>query len=151
MTKLRLVLLLSLISLLTLGFQTRNYEYDFTVMIASCFESDSLDIKINGQEIISNVLATSDFSTGVTGVFLYQAEDGLFVFWEHKNEKRLNRLEFKRNITIDIFINGTKTTKTIDLTKGKIIMVDNCFVQGDNGQTSKQVTFRQFTKPVTLE
>jgi len=137
--------------MLTLGFQTKKYKYDFTVMIASCFESDSLDIKVNGQDIISDVIATSDFSTGATKVFLYQAEDGLFVFWENNSKKRLNRLEFKRNITIAIFINGTKTTKTIDLKKGKIILVDNCSVKAENGQTSKQVTFGQFKKQVTLE
>ena len=47
--------------MLTLGFQ-KKYKYDFTFMIASCFDSDTLDIKINGQDIIDNAVVTSDFS-----------------------------------------------------------------------------------------
>jgi hypothetical protein len=148
--RLRIIIVLSLISILTLGFQ-KKYKYDFTLMLASCFDSDTVDIKINGQDIINNAVATSDFSTGLTKVFLYQAEEGLFTFWETNNKKKFNRLDFKREITIDILVNGVKTTKTIDLKKGKIIMVDKCFVKADNGQTSKQLTFRQFKKQVTLE
>lgn len=136
--------------MLELGFK-KKYKYDYTVMIASCFDSDTLDIKINGQEIIDNAVVTSDFSTGLTKVFLYQAEDGLFVFRENNNKKRLNRIDSKRDISIDIIINGTQTTKTINLKKGIIVFVDNCSVKGDNGQISKQVTFRQFKKKVTLE
>ena len=145
-----LITVLSLVSILTLGFQ-KKYRYDFTIMVASCFDSDTVDLKINGQNIIDNAVATSDFSTGLTKVFLYQGEDGLFTIWETNNKNRLSRLDIKRNITVDIVINGVQTTKLIDLKKGKIIMVDNCFVKGDNGQTSKQVTFRQFKKQVTLE
>jgi hypothetical protein len=110
-----------------------------------------LNIKINGQEIIDNAVVTSDFSTGLTKVSLYQAEDGLFVFWENNNKKRLNRIESKQDISIDIVINGTRTTKMINLRKGKIVFVDNCSVKGDNGQITKQVTFRQFKKKVTVE
>jgi len=136
--------------MLTLGFQ-KKYKYDFTVMIASCFDSDTLDIKINGQEIIDNAVVTSDFSTGLTKVFLYQAEDGLFVFRENNNKKKLNRIDSKRDISIDIIINGTQTTKTVNLKKGKIVFVDNCSVKGDNEQITEQVTFRQFKKKVTVE
>jgi hypothetical protein len=62
-----LIIVLSLTSMLTFGFQ-KKYKYDFTIVIASCFESDTVDIKINGQKIIANVVATSDFSTGVTNI-----------------------------------------------------------------------------------
>ncbi len=136
--------------MVTLGFQ-KKYKYDFTIMIASCFDSDTVDIKINGQEIINNAVVTSDFSTGLTRLFLYQNEDGLFAFWENNNKKRLNRINSKREISFDIFINGTRTTKTINLKKGKIVFVDNCSIKDDNGQFTEHVTFRQFKRKVTVE
>ncbi len=150
MNKVGLVIVLSLLSTLTFGFQ-KKYKYDFVLIIGSCFQSDTLTIQISGQQLVDNVIVESDPVTGVARLSIFQDKDRLWVLMGEKDKIKLDRLELKKEIPITIFVNGTKTTLTINLKKGKIVLVDNCSVKLDNGQISKRLTFRQHKKPVTLE
>jgi hypothetical protein len=146
---LRLFILLNLITTIAFGLQKEN-PFDFSVIVGSCFKADTVKISINGQELTDNEIVESDFSTGVTKLGVYQDKDGLWILKGDEKIKK-NRLTIGRQITIDIFVNGTKTTKMIDLRKGKIIFIENCFVKNENGQTIKTLTFGQFKKTVRLE
>jgi len=146
------VIIIGLILLSTfLNAGEEKSKHHFSVVVASCFHSDTVGLNINGNVVIDNEIASSDFSTGVTNIAVYQTDGGLFTFSGNDDGKRLNPVEFKRNITVEILVNGIRTIRTIDLKKGKIIFVDNCSFEEAKGQTSKRVMFKQFRKTVALE
>ena len=145
MKKLLLSLILITLNALSSFGQLKISHEKFSLRIASCFESDTLDITINGKELVKNVIVTSDFSTSITDLAIYQDAAGLWVL--HKNERtKQERLEMSKMIKIDIRINGVLTSKNINLKKGWILMLDNCM-----GETARVVKVTQHKKTVILE
>ena len=143
-----LLLLFSFISTLVLGQSEK--PFDFSLIIASCFKADTIKIRVNGQDLIDNEIVNSDFSTGVTELGIYQDNDGL---WIQKGKEKIKKekLTIDRQINLDIIVNRTRTTKIIDIKKGKILFVDNCFVKNQSGQTVQTLTVGQHKKTVRLE
>lgn len=135
-----ILLILATTFLLTSGF-SKKFKYDFALIIGNCYESDTLQIKINGKEIIDSLIATTD-SSGYANISVIHSNDGLFVFWKG-DRKRLERLELKKEIEFEISVNGAETTNKIDLRKGKILIADYCPVQIVDRHIAQKLTFRQ--------
>ncbi len=148
-----LLLILTTTLLLTTGFQ-KKFRYDFALMIGNCYESDTLQIKINGKEVIDSLIAKTD-STGYANISIIHSNEGLFVFWKN-NKRKLGRFELKKEIEFEISVNGVNTINRIDLRKGKILIADHCPVQIIDRHITKKLTFRQqrireFKKELKLE
>lgn len=145
----KLLLLLLLISAETNG-QGNHKKHDFAIVVGSCFEKDTITIKINGQNVIENAIVSSDFSTGITGISVYQDRNGLVGNWPN-NRIEKDRLAITKTISIELTINSvTKVTK-LDLKKGKNIIIDKCKVSITHGTAPHVVTFRQFKKQMVFE
>jgi len=140
--------LLLLISSLTFGQSSK--QADFSLIVASCFHGDTIKIILNGYELITNETANSDFATGRTEIEIYQDKAGLWLQTGLQKIKR-DRLLITNQVTLDFFVNDVKTTKTVDLRKGKILVIDNCYVKSDSGESLKTLTIQQFKKSVTFE
>ncbi|GAB2530466.1 hypothetical protein GCM10027189_08070 [Rufibacter soli] len=120
------------------------------MIIGSCFKSDTVDISINGQGLVRDAVVDSNFSTGVTQLAIYQDDDGLWVL--NENEKTdLGRLEVNKTLALNIKINGVATSKSIDLRKGWVLMLDNCYTESKAGKPERTITIQQHKKTVVLE
>ncbi|NEM98511.1 hypothetical protein [Pontibacter burrus] len=130
--------------------QSKRNKSHFSLIIGSCFKSDTVDININGHELVRDVVIDSNFSTGVTQLAIYQDEDGLWVL--NENEKiNLGSLDVNKTLALNIKINGVATSKSIDLRKGWILMLDNCYTESKSGKPERSVTIQQHKKTVVLE
>ncbi|WP_026461492.1 hypothetical protein [Adhaeribacter aquaticus] len=130
--------------------QKKLKKNDFSLTIGSCFESDTVDVGINGQEVVSNAIVQSDFSTGITQFTIYQDDKGLWILYKNKKTK-LNKITPIRIVDLDIRINGMLTSKKIDLRKGWNLMLEHCYVTSKIGQPVRAVTVNQYKKTLVLE
>jgi hypothetical protein len=147
MRTMRLLLILSFISTISFGQGKRNF--DFSLTIASCFHGDTVRIKINGVELTNNEIVESDFVLGITKLDIFQDNDGLWIIRGQEKIKK-NRIEFNKTVSVDVVVNGKETKKEINIKKGKIIFVNNCFVKDKDGQARQRLTFEQYKKTVAL-
>jgi hypothetical protein len=130
--------------------QGKLKKYDFSLTIGSCFESDTLDVRINGLEVVSNAIVQSDFSSGITQLSIYQDDKGLWIL--HKNEEtKLDKIAPIRTLSLDIKINGMLTSKSIDLSKGWNLKLENCYVTSKTGQIVRTIIVSQYKKTIVLE
>jgi hypothetical protein len=144
----RLIILLLTTLLLTSGFQ-KKVKYDFAFLIGNCYKSDTLRIRINGIQVIDSLIAKTD-STGYANISVLQSNEGLFVFWRAEEfpfggkRKKLERIEFKKEIEFELLINGIKTSSKIDIRNGIILIADRCSIRIENEKVSQRLTIRQF-------
>lgn len=130
--------------------QSKRKKNLFSLIVGSCFESDTVDISINGQGLVRNEVVESNYSTGITQLAIYQDDNGLWVL--NKNERtNLGRIDVNKTLTVDIRINGVKTSKSVDLRKGWILILDNCYTESKEGKPERTVTVQQHKKTVVLE
>lgn len=144
-----LIIVLLATLLLTSSFQKR-VKYDFAFIIGNCYKSDTLVIRINGIEIIDSLIAKTD-STGYANISVLQSNEGLFVFWKAIEDfplsgyrKKLERIDFKRELEFELLINGKKTSSKVDIRNGTILIADKCSIKIDNGDVSQRLTIRQY-------
>ena len=138
-----------LISTNLIGQEYKNL--DFSLIIADCFKNDTISLSINGIEIIKTEKVTSDFSTGLTDISIYQDTKNLVLNSNNGqlvNEKILIDKKLKIHLTI-----GKKEgiSKIIDLKKGKIIVVDYCNRQNQKGEMIKTLYFEQYEKNIEFD
>ncbi|QCR21121.1 hypothetical protein C1N53_01250 [Pontibacter sp. SGAir0037] len=130
--------------------QSKRKKSQFSLIIGSCFKSDTVDISINGQGLVRNEVVESHFSTGITQLAIYQDDNGLWVL--NKNVRtKLGRLDVNKILALNIKINGVATSKSVDLRKGWILMLDNCYTESKAGKAERAVTIQQHKKTVVLE
>lgn len=143
------ILLISLIAGASVS-QTKSKKNHFSLIIGSCFKSDTVDVNINGQELVSNEIVESNFSTGITQLAIYQDDTGLWVLNENK-KTNLGRMAVNKAFSIDIKINGVTMSKSVDLRKGWILILDNCYTESKSGKPERTVTVQQHKKLVVFE
>ncbi|PTX10518.1 hypothetical protein C8N40_11719 [Pontibacter mucosus] len=130
--------------------QSKIKKSHFSLIIGSCFKSDTVDISINGQKLVRGALVDSNFSTGVTQLAIYQDDDGLWVL--NENEKTNHgKLDVNKTLALNIKINGVATSKSVDLRKGWILMLDNCYTESKTGKPERTITIQQHKKTLVLE
>lgn len=145
-----LAILLILMIVGTSFSQSKREKNHFSLIVGSCFKSDTVDISINGQELVKDAVIESDSSTGITPLAIYQDNNGLWVLNENV---RINfgRMHVNKTIAVDIKINGVTTSRSIDLRKGWILMLDNCYTVSKESQPERTLTVQQHKKTVVLE
>jgi hypothetical protein len=128
--------------------QKLNNAYKYSIVFAACFQNDLVELKINEVLLISSQKITSDLGNGVTGLAVYQDDKAIWVS-NKVNKEQFPLLTVKKSILLDITLNGKSTIFNVDFKKGRIIFIDNCFV--NSGGTRKQIlTIRQYKKTVPL-
>jgi hypothetical protein len=106
---------------------------------------------INGKTIFDSSVVTSDFSTGLTGLSTYQDKKNLIVI-EKLYKKELDKLEFEKSINISFNIrNKENYSKTLNLKKGKIIVIDYCNRQTETGKVMKLIHAQQYRKNIKFD
>lgn len=130
--------------------QSKRKKSHFSLIIGSCFKSDIVDISINGQELVRDVVVDSNFSTGVTQLAIYQDDDGIWILNENV-KTNLGKLDVNKTLALNIKINGVATSKSVDLRKGWILMLDNCYTESKTGKPERTITVQQHKKTVVLE
>jgi len=145
-----LAILLIIMTIGTSFSQSKRKKNHFSLIIGSCFKSDTVDVSINGQKLVRNVVVESNFSTGITQLAIYQDDNGLWVLNENERTN-LGRMDVNKTLAVDIKINGVTTSKSVDLRKGWILMLDNCYTESKAGQPERTVTAQQHKKTVVLE
>lgn len=121
-------------------------KFDFAFIVGRCFLGDTLTIEINGTRIIQDTIARSDFLDGVTAIDIYQNEYELWVNTQY-SKISFKKLEVDNDLVIKIKINGNEILEKIDLTKGRIVFVDNCKDMSEDGMIGlRKVKFRQYRK-----
>ncbi|OKL39407.1 hypothetical protein [Pontibacter flavimaris] len=129
--------------------QSKRKKNQFSLIIGSCFKSDTVDISINGRGLVRNEVVESNFSTGITQLSIYQDDNGLWVL--NKNERtNYGILDVNKTLTVDIRINGVNTSKSVNLRKGWVLILDNCYTESKQGKPERTVTV-QHNRTVVLE
>jgi len=124
-------------------------DIDFNIILASGFESDTISLKVNNNNIIESEIITSNLSLGLTGLSVYQNKNNLVVI--SNNEKALKeKVLLDKKIDIEVNVNNKVYFKTINLKKGKNIFIDfDDYI--DNEIVIKKIFFRQYKKTVIVE
>jgi hypothetical protein len=135
----------SLFALTSSGQETKE-GFEFSISFAACFQNDLVGLKVNGKTLIRTQKVTSDPVLGITHLSAYQ--DNKAVWVTNKDTKQQFPL-FANNkmVKLNIMLNVKWSDFNVDLEKGKIIFIDNCFLQG----TRQELTIKQFRKTVLLD
>ena len=128
---------------------TRNRPVDFSLVVASCFQGDTVSLMLNGQELLTE-RATSDASTGVTGISVYQDRKGLWTSVAGETT-RYPRLDLHQRLQLRVVLNGQPSSHVVDLRRGWIIFVNACAQPTGSEAPARRLTLHQYRQPVTLE
>jgi hypothetical protein len=140
----------TLTTTLTVG-QNLPKKYDFSIIIASCFESaDIVEIKLNDTDICRMTDLKSDFATGLTDLRVYQDDEGLWIINRHEKIKK-DKLTIGKRLKLDVTVNGEINSKELNLKKGRIIFVDNCYMRAGTDKILKTNSINQHKKQVIIE
>jgi hypothetical protein len=129
--------------------QERKPKIVFTIRFASCFKNDTVTLAINNISVFDKETTSSDFSTGITDMFVFQDEIGLHIQANNRSIVR-NPIDIANALNARIEINGTTKTEMVDLKKGRIIFIDYCFRKVNDSVREKSVTLHYFKKKVNL-
>lgn len=122
---------------------------DFSLIVASCFHGDTVAVAINEQNLLTAV-ATSDVSTGVTAIGIYQDQHGLWVRLADKTV-RYPRLDLHQELRLRLALNGQVSSHVVNLRKGRVLLLNSCFEVTTHRTPARKLTVHQYQKPVTLE
>ena len=78
MKKILSLVVIILISVNSYG-QKHSKKTDFSLIIAECFDKDTIDLALNDIFLVDNYIVDSDFSSGTTDLGIYQNKEGLWV------------------------------------------------------------------------
>ncbi|HEY9362587.1 MAG TPA: hypothetical protein VIQ00_04960 [Chitinophagaceae bacterium] len=142
-----LIFFLTFLNLTFFG-QKPKQDFAYSIVFASCFQNDFVGLKVNDTTLISSQKVSSDPITGITQLSAYQDKRAVWVV-DETDKKRFVLMTVGNNISIDVMLNGSSTKFYINLKDGKIIFIDNCFVQ-ELGKRKQKVTIKQFKETVLL-
>jgi len=137
-----------LISISLIGQEYKNL--DFSLILADCYKNDTISISINDIKIIESEIVTSDFSTGLTNISIFQDKKNL-VIHSNKAESTKAKISLDKNIKVKLTVGKREYSKNINLKKGKIIVVDYCNRQNDKREITKTIDFQQHKKTVEFD
>lgn len=123
----------------------RKPKIGFSIRFASCFKNDTVTLIINKNILIDNKIALSDFSSGITDISIYQDNKELHIK-SNGQETIKNCIDISNGLDIIINVNGKILSEKINLKRGRIIFIDNCFVKISDDSTCKKLTLQYFKK-----
>lgn len=101
---------------------------------------------MNGKTLITSQKVTSDPVLGITHLGAYQDNKSVWVTIKG-TKQQFPLLAKSKLVTLKIMLDGKWSKFDVDLEKGKIIFIDNCFLKG----TRQQLTIKQFRETVLLD
>ncbi len=138
-----IVTILLLVPLICFG-QKKKYNFEFLIFFGGCFNADSIDLKINGNPILSSRLRSS--SIGTSTVRITQEKHYLNIKKEGKivqNKKVLTN----PNLRMDFILNGKQYSYIFNLKNGPIFNVQYCITKTF---AQKQFTVTQQWEPILI-
>jgi hypothetical protein len=123
---------------------------DFSLILADCYKNDTISISINDIKIIESEIITSDFSTGLTDLSIFQDKKKL-VISSDKGESSEDKILIDKKIEVHLTIGKSEYSRILNLKKGKIIVIDYCNRQNDEGKMIKTIDFQQYKKTVEFD
>lgn len=118
-----------LILLTTAGACISNHgiskKRDLIFLFTCCYTNNKVSFYINDFEIFKNLELVSDQVLSVTPVHVLYSNEGIITIY--KNSDIIDQKELKlteNSIKVTIEINGKRTIKEIDLSKGRFIDID---------------------------
>lgn len=147
----RLILVLCALVLLSATCSQRlSKNLDFTFIIAGCFDYDTISIVINDIQFVNSCIVKSEFSSGLTGLDIYQDNDSLWLL--NQGEKvGIERMEIENELDISIIANHDSLSEKVNLKKGKVIVLEYCNWRQDDGSLNRRLRITQFKKQVIFE
>ena len=97
---------------------------------------DLAEIEVETICLVNSLVVESDFSTGLTGLNIYQDKDSLYLV-ENNAKKSLDKVSLDRTIHLSVVINGQKLEQEFKLGKGKIFILSYCREQVSDGSVKK--------------
>ena len=137
-----------LISTSLIGQEYKNI--DFSLILADCYKNDTISISINDIKIIKSEIVNSDFSTGLTDLSIFQNKKNL-VINSSIGESSKDKILIDKRIDVHLTVGKIEYSKTFNLRKGKIIVIDYCNRQNDKGKIIKTIDFQQYKKTVEFD
>ena len=128
----------------------RGRPVDFSMVVAGCFRGDTVTVAVNGQDLLRQVVATSDFSTGVTDIGVYQDAHGLWVR-ELGRTTKYQRLNLRQGLRVRFVLNGQASNLVVDLDRGWVVFFNACYQVAGTGAPTRRLTVQQYKKSVALE
>ncbi|OGX83151.1 hypothetical protein BEN48_17300 [Hymenobacter glacialis] len=122
---------------------------DFSLIVASCFRGDTVALAVNGQDLVANTMATSDFNSGVTALNVYQNREGLWVR-TGSQLTRCPRLDLRQGLHLRFVLNGQVSRHVVNVRKGRVVFVNACYEVAGTGASIRKVTVQQYKKTVAL-
>ena len=127
----------------------RSQPVEFSLIVASCFRGDTVALAVNERELVANAPATSDFNRGVTGIGVYQNQEGLWVR-AGGQLTRYPRLDLRQGLHLRFVLNGQVSTHAVNMRKGRVVFVNACYEVAGTGPPIRKLTVQQYKKTVAL-
>lgn len=99
----------------------------FYISFNGGFDIDNVSLYINNSEIFKDIKMTSDEILSLTGYFVVFYSDNQLLFYKNKTENIIYKNELilnHKSFDVMVIVNNDTVTKTINLSKGKNILVD---------------------------
>lgn len=98
----------------------KNTDTSLEIDFQDFFKNDTVSLEIGQQSILENMILNSDFSTGLTGLFLkvFLKEDKGIVQFGTKTVE-INKIG--KPLVVVVYLNGHRNEYTLDLKQGKYI------------------------------
>ena len=126
---------------------TPRDQYEYYILFTGRFRNDVISLSINNKSICTNYTIENTNPNKKGHFSIVQNENKISIAY---NGKRITKAKVPVNFQLDltITINGSKKNFTVDLKKGKVILVD---FQTENDQSiQKDLTIEQVQEPVIL-
>ena len=119
----------------------------FSLIVADCFHDDTISITLGHCELVKSMIVKSDFSTGLTNLTIFQDGSSLWVV-NANTKNKFENLILGKFLEVSIVVNNTMLKETINLWKGRTMVLDFCYQEMDDGSRKKRLRITQHNKQV---
>ena len=121
-------------------------QYDYYIVFAGSFKNDVVSLSINKQRVCNKFVIENTDSSKRGHLSIAQYENNINIAY---NGKQITRSGIPVNflLDLDITVNGKKKRFTINLKKGKVILVD--FME-DSSSNQKNLMIEQLQEPLLM-
>jgi len=117
-------------------------DFDFSIFFGNCFNSDSINLNINGRRVILNQKLQTN-PVGYAGCNVVQFRENLVTNCMDSAKKH-SRVPARQILKLAISINDSWSYQDFDMNNGKYILVEFCDIED---QKNKKIIIKQMKLP----
>ena len=144
-----------ILMLILISTSIKGQEYkdiDFLVIFGDCFDNDTVSISINDHMLVESAVLSSDFSTGLTYLDIYQVFDTLTIRMPDGKVMNNTKMDTGKTLIINLMVGHNRRFEwALSLRKGKVILIDHCMRMNEQGNRVQVIDVSQHKRKLEFD